>query len=265
MRSMRTLAAALTLFGLASPAAAVPTAFSGTLSVLISMPDGSLPSGSGVYAPFPLIEISATGTADVTYSGGNLTAFSLAGGTFATTETVPVTDPRDGPITQLVAQNLLNGAGSFTVIPGGNINNDFGTNLSGTGSGVMGVSGLVKLGILPGPLANVTVPFTSGGVNGVGLGGNIVIYTGAFGVSVRGAPWTTGTASIGTATAMGFVAGNTIQLVSPTFISTTLSSLNPMPSFATLTLSFVPEPGTLLLVASGVAGLALLGRRATRR
>jgi PEP-CTERM motif len=29
----------------------------------------------------------------------------------------------------------------------------------------------------------------------------------------------------------------------------------------TLTLNFVPEPGTLLLLGSGVAGLAILGRR----
>ena len=32
-----------------------------------------------------------------------------------------------------------------------------------------------------------------------------------------------------------------------------------------LTLNFVPEPGTLLLLGSGVAGLAALGRRRMRR
>jgi hypothetical protein len=33
------------------------------------------------------------------------------------------------------------------------------------------------------------------------------------------------------------------------------------PTFATLTLNYVPEPATLLLVGAGIAGLALRGRK----
>ena len=250
MRKLLTFgAAALLAFGLAGPAHAVPTPFSGTLTVVL----GTLPP----------ITVATTGTANVTFSGSNITAISLAGGSFATSVVIPVTDPAAAPITQ-VAANVTNGAGSFSTIPGANINNNFVTNLTGAGSGPMAVQGVAKVGLFPGPLANLSVPFTSGGVNGVGLGGNLVTAS-AFGVgvSVRGAPWTTGTASVGTATVMGFVSGNTVQLVSPTFISTTIGASAVLPAFAVLTLSFVPEPGTLLLLASGVAGLVLLGRKRT--
>ena len=248
MRKLFTFCAAAALaFGLAAPAHAVPVAFTGTLTVVI----GTLPG----------ITVVHNQVANVSFSGPNITSIVLTGGTFATSVVVPVTDPAAAPITQ-VAANIANGPATFGTIPGGNINNDFTTNLTGAGTGAMAASGTAKVGLFPGPLANITVPFTSGGVNGVGLGGNLVTASGfGVGVSVRGAPWTTGTASIGTATVMGFVSGNTVQLVTPTFISTTIGSSAVIPSFAILTLSFVPEPGTLLLLASGVAGLAMLGRK----
>ncbi len=240
-------AAAVLAFGLAAPAHATLMSFTGTLSVVL--------------ATLPPITVTATGTANVTTSGSNITAFTLSGGTFATSVVIPVTDPAAAPITQIAA-TVKNGAGNFSTIPGGNINNNFVTNLTGTGSGPMAVSGIAKVGLFPGPLANLSVPFTSGGVNGTGLGGNLVTASGfGIGVSVRGAPWTTGTASIGTATAMGFVSGNTVQLVSPTFISTSIGASAVLPAFAVLTMSFVPEPGTLFLLLSGVAGLMVLGRK----
>ncbi len=246
-----TLALSLLLLGLAGPAHAVLLGFMGTLSLEV----GTLPP----------ISTRAAGVGDFTISGGEFVGLTLAGGTFATSVTIPITDPAVAPISS-VSVSSTNGAGVFSTIPGGNINNNFVTNLTGTGSGPMAVSGVAKVGLFPGPLANLSVPFTSGGVNGIGLGGNLVTASGfGLGVSVRGAPWTTGTASIGTATAMGFVSPDGIQLVTPIFLSTTIGASPVIPTFATLTLSFAPEPGTLLLVASGVAGLALLGRRAARR
>jgi len=237
------------LLGLAAPAAAVPVAFSGTLSLALSA--------------LPPITVVATGTADVASSAGQITSIALAGGTFATSVTIPVTDPVSSPITQVIA-SLTNGAASFGTLPGANLDNDFLTDLSGTGSGPMALTGQAKIGLFPGPLANLTVPFTSGGVNGVGLGGGYVVATSAVTVSVRGAPWTTGTASIGTATAMGFLAGNTVQLVSPTTLTTSLGGDTTIPMFSVLTLSFVPEPGSWLLISCGLAGLTVLragGRR----
>ena len=243
-------AAAVLAFGLAGPAHAVLLPFSGTLTTII----GTLPA----------VTVVASGTANVTITGGNITSVTLAGGTFATTVVVPITDPAAAPITSVTVSST-NGAGTFSTIPGGNINNNFVTNLSGTGSGPMAVKGSSKVGLFgPPPLANLTVPFTSGGANGVGLGGNLVTAFNpllGIGVSVRGAPWTTGTASVGTVTAMGFVTSNSIQLVSPTFISTTIGSSAVLPSMTVLTLSFVPEPGTLLLLGAGALGLVLVGSR----
>jgi hypothetical protein len=53
-----------------------------------------------------------------------------------------------------------------------------------------------------------------------------------------------------------------VTLVSPTKVATTLTgTLENLFVVGTLTLSFVPEPGTFLLLGSGVAGLAMRGRR----
>jgi hypothetical protein len=51
----------------------------------------------------------------------------------------------------------------------------------------------------------------------------------------------------------------TLVLVSPTTVN--LGVLGSLASIATLTLTYVPEPGTLLLLATGVAGLAAIGRK----
>ncbi|MBW2397019.1 MAG: PEP-CTERM sorting domain-containing protein [Deltaproteobacteria bacterium] len=55
--------------------------------------------------------------------------------------------------------------------------------------------------------------------------------------------------------------GGTIRLVAPAGLMSTLGG--PFPLFVSMTLSFVgvPEPGTLLLLGSGILGLGLLGRR----
>jgi hypothetical protein len=49
--------------------------------------------------------------------------------------------------------------------------------------------------------------------------------------------------------------------VSPTKVITNVTGgLEVFVIGGTLTLSFVPEPGTFLLLGSGIAGLAMLGR-----
>jgi hypothetical protein len=92
--------------------------------------------------------------------------------------------------------------------------------------------------------------------------------------TVIGAPWMLGTAAVGTVTVMGFahgpasnatstaLPGGRISLVTPIFLSTGLSLGDPtFPLFARVTIDFVPEPSTLLLLSAGVAALAALGRR----
>ena len=51
-----------------------------------------------------------------------------------------------------------------------------------------------------------------------------------------------------------------IELVAPAGLMSTLGG--DLPLFVSMTLNFMPEPGTLLLVGSGIAGLAAVGRGA---
>ena len=53
-----------------------------------------------------------------------------------------------------------------------------------------------------------------------------------------------------------------IQLIAPQQVTTfgIAGNSTALTLFATLTLHFIPEPGLLLLIGSGVVGLGLLGR-----
>ena len=82
---------------------------------------------------------------------------------------------------------------------------------------------------------------------------------------MHGSAWTAGTAAIpltqgGTATEMGSNGLNakgagTLVLVSSVNVLTSIAGQ--LPSFATLTLDFVPEPGALLLLCAAGAMLVL--------
>ena len=120
-----------------------------------------------------------------------------------------------------------------------------------------------------------------GGTRGVGLGGSSVTrFDNVTGISVtvNGNPWVATTAKVGTITLMGFVHGpasggaatpgqasGVIQLVTPFMVSTSIGAIGAIPSFGILNLHFVPEPGTLLLLTSGVLGLGMIGRRRMRK
>jgi hypothetical protein len=174
----------------------------------------------------------------------------------ATALAVPVTDPAAFPIAGVVG-TAHNGAGAFAE-QGGKL------------GGILPILGTAKVclyGACSSPVANLVVP-----ISVVGQGG-AATAAGAVDVTVIGAPWTTGTVSIGTVTAMGFARGpgsgatstlqpsGSIRLVTPVFISTNIGAFSVVPAFGFLTLHFVPEPGTLLLVGAGVAALSASGAR----
>lgn len=231
------VAAALVLLGFVGPAQAAPLPFSGSLAILVG------PFGIGVLGE---------GVAEVD-AYGHLGSLSIPAGAFATRAlVVPITTPGAAPISGLQA-TAANGAGSFTH-PGG---------------GAMPLLGFAKV-CLYGPcssaVANLVVP-----LDVVGQGG-VTTVEGPVDLTVVGAPWTTGTAEVGTATIMGFAYGpesqasstarasGVIQLVTPILVATNLpGDLALVPAFGVLTLHFVPEPTTLALVS---AGLALLARGA---
>ena len=239
------LAVGFLMAGMAGQASAVALQYTGSLEIAISE-----------LAP---IAFTGGGTALVNDSGGagHLTALHRDAGDVGISGFVlPITDPAAAPISGIQA-TAANGAGAFA----GNGGGGFG--------GVMPISGAAKVclfGACSAPLANLTVPLSV-----VGAGGSAFVK-GAVNITVIGAPWTTGTVSVGTVTAMGGVTplSNTgapsgvLTLVTPIFISTNLGASAVLPAFATFSLHFVPEPGTLMLLGSGIAGLVAFGRSRAR-
>jgi hypothetical protein len=203
------------------------------------------------------IPVNGAGVATVNGSsaGAHLNSLVLPASAFATANlVVPQTDPSAFPIAGFQA-TASNGAGSFS---------------GGALAGVMPILGVAKVclfGSCPVASANLSVPLSV-----VGAGG-VATVDGVVDVTVIGAPWTVGTAYAGTLSAMGFAHGpasgtsstaqisGTVRLVTPIFISTNIAASAVIPAFGFLTLHFVPEPGTLLLLSGGIAALVGVGRR----
>jgi hypothetical protein len=150
------------------------------------------------------------------------------------------------------------------------------------------LSGIARICLLfSGCLSSTTVVFdlTQNGTRGIGIGGTVTGgATTGFHVSLFNAPWQLAPATLiqstvgGTFTVMGTgyaigplsntstaaKAGGSVQLIAPTRVMTQgipggYSEQQAL--FTRLTLSFVPEPGLLLVFGPGVLALALLGRR----
>jgi hypothetical protein len=214
--------------------------------------------GIAPWGPTPVV-FTGAGTAIVNGSGGggHLSSLQLVGGSFATTGlVVPVTDPGSAPIQGFNA-TLANGPGAFSDGP------SFG--------GVMPLIGALKV-CLFGPcasaVANLTVPLSVVGVGGYANVTAINNFT------VYGAPWTTGTVTIGTTTVMGGGRGpasNTgdvsgaVSLVTPIYIQNNTGPGDPVYAFAYLNLHFVPEPGTLTLLGAGIASLVYFAASTHKR
>lgn len=236
------------LLWLGGPARAASRAFTGELALQIAALDP--------------IAVSGAGFAEVQGTAGNpshLSSVRLEASPFAATGLpVTVTDPLVFPIAGVVA-TAHNGAGSFA--------------RNGAIGGVMPVFGVAKVCLYAAcassPIANLSVP-----ISVVGQGGSVTA-SGPVNVTVIGAPWTTGTAAIGTITAQGFARGpagasstlaasGSLRLVTPIFISTNIGGFAVVPAFGFLDLHFVPEPGTLVLLGAGLTALVAHGARLRR-
>jgi hypothetical protein len=220
---------------------------------------------------------------------GHLNTLRLVGGLTGSRETVPLTDPQTPTFVTLRVTGLGLGPGTLDGISGGPPLGPQNT---------LPVGGLVKMCILfPGCANYLPIPLSHPHSQiGMGVGGfwdYFPLDKGAgFRYSVWYAPWTIGIASIRnvttetanggvttyTVTIQGFAHGpasatsNTavtsgvIGLVTPVRVQTSLGSPYTFQAWpAQLTLRFIPEPGRVLLLGSGIAGLVLLGRSRPRK
>jgi len=269
MRKLLVLVSAM-LVSLAGSAGATTLNWDGTLALDL----GALPS----------VATTGSGVATVNASGGvgHLTTLRLAGGITGTGIAV-VTDPDTTGNIPSIRLTATLGTGSISGIAAQSqvIN----------GTNVLPVRGLARICLITtGCATALPLGLTkNNGNTGVGVGGLLTLFVGnTLLISLEVAPWTlapnsgvnqTANGAFQTLTRTGFAHGpasnnsstnldsGVVQLISPaTVTSVGLPANNQNLSlFSTLTLHYVPEPGLILLIGSGVVGLGLLGRSRLRK
>lgn len=228
---------------LVGPAQAGSLPFAGSLEIRILDLEPIVIAGAGI------------ATANGSAGGTRIDSLALAGATFSGSGTMPATDPDVFPIFG-VAYDVQNQAGNFTRA-GGTLGGEM---------PLLGVARVCLFGPCSAAVANLDIRLSVVGQD------DSMLESGAVGFTVVGAPWTTGTASVASATAMGlahgpasatsntFAADGRLQLVTPFFFSSAIGALSLVPGFATLTIDFVPEPATLMLLVGGITLLGVIGR-----
>jgi hypothetical protein len=278
-RLLSLVAAAALVLGTASTAQAKIVDWSGTLNIRLGPIGEMVAGGTGV--------ATTNGTAGVNHVNTIHFGPNDISGSFV----IPLTDPENA--------TLLSVVGSNVVLPAsGNLGAQTGTPIS---PNTMALGGFFKVCILlpgcdtylPVPIANPTSgpPFSRG--LGIGGTGTVNTYSNGPGLKMSLAfnPWTLGVGTMvnvsttdgttpvtnATVTVQGFKHGpasgtastaansGVIQWVSPNRIVTTTDPPSQKLGVpAILRIRFMPEPGLLLLLASGVGGLVLLGRSRMR-
>lgn len=285
------LFAGLLVLGMSGVAGAAALNWSGTFTLDM----GEFGSGSA----------TGGGVATINGSAGaipaHLSTLRLAGsrghvnGTFTNIVTDP--DTAANGVAALVFDNVYGGTGTFRPLSGGAASTSLLTDHT------MPIYGFVKVCLLSTACTQfLGVPFTGPttvngvpgtGVKGLGIGGLLTL--GGYGgirMSMQQGPWTiktvvmqdqtstTGGSRIlidipykGWAHAPASTTSSTaqpsgvVQLVTPNqaWTNLPLGSYDVVASAAILVVHFIPEPGLLMLLGSGVAGLALLGRKRLRK
>ena len=262
MRSFKRWALGLCLIGAAAPASGATLPFTATLTIAL----GDLPP----------INMTASGTAFSAGAGGS---FTLPSGLFATSVYIPPTSITAITIHHVTVQLLGNGPGSFNpsfAPPLGNPSRValLGNNLvfppspPGTGvGGGMPLLGSAFVNIFG--LFTMTLPFS------VGAGTSTQMATqGGIVITVVQTFWSTGFGlGLPANTPYDFFLLTGSDSRTPggagpvTLVTPVVAVTNAGRNFgigATLTVNFIPEPGTALALAAGVVGLGVAGRRRQR-
>ena len=236
MRKLYALLAGCALLGfIAAPATSAVLPVSGTASIAI--------------ATLPSPELTGTGSGS-SVGGGIASHPALVLGTAASVPLVPT----------FVGLALI-------TVPTGNSLPAQTLNPNGT-QGINGTANFFGAGGTPAGSVPLAV---------LGGGGTTMFAVGPLLGTLTGATWQGGTAVFSTmAAALAIpitvtvtsydnrtVGGlGTVQFVAPG--TGNIGLFGSLPVFAVLTLEYTPEPGTLLLLGSGIAGLAVLGRKKLR-
>jgi hypothetical protein len=250
----------------------------------------AVPAGAAPFNATLGIAVGALGTLPFVGSGSGTSTtlnVTIPASVAMGTPVVPVT--ANAPITAIAVKINKNLAGSF------NGNPLTGTMVIDGAAAVKGNLGGGPITLVGVPFYTAHDPGSAAGANGIGVGGSVLIVVGpGVYLNVFNTDWTEGMKTVtglmytyvyhvpagkaasmtigypylnGTAMYTGTDSRTPgglgqVTLVSPTKVVTNLTGgLLILVVLGTLTLNFVPEPGTLLLLGSGVAGLAILGRR----
>jgi len=263
---MRKLVLLLALILIAGPAGAKTLDWHGTLNL-------ELWGGQSL----PPMEGSGVATVNDSSGSTHLSTLRLAGG-ISGSGTIVVTDPNvTGQVKSVRGTGIVLGTGTLTGISGA----------PPMGQNALPVPGFMRVCLFQADcVTNLPLNLTlNDGNTGHGVGGLLTLGgNGQIRISLEMAPWTLATVSglnqtvkggFKTLTRVGFVHGaasasnsstatpsGVIQLIAPQQVQTISVAGNStrVALFSTLTLHFIPEPGLLLLIGSGVLGLGLLGR-----
>jgi len=261
MRRFRWVAglAVVAALGSAAPSQAAPHSFrNGKLELeIFSLDPISVPPGT------PL----ASGVLDATRTANDATTIVFPAKVFMTTGlSIPITATNAGPIDGVLFTGV-NPVGNFTAMggPAGN----FGGPMPMQGTARVCLFAAANTVGCEAPTFNLTLPLSKLG------GGGTTTVTFLASITVKGAPWTTGTIMVMNTngkstytTVSGGIEQTTaedgshlaVRLVTPIYISTAIPGSDTVPAWGVLSFE-VPEPDVMALGLGAVGALVVVGLR----